>query len=83
MKITNKKIWLVLVILTIASFITSKEGFVKDTSLIIIVILSAFKFISIGFQFMELKHAHIFWQIFFSGIIIFYVILVFSISLQV
>jgi heme/copper-type cytochrome/quinol oxidase subunit 4 len=81
MKISNKIVWISLIVLTIASFLTSKEGLANKTTIITIVLLSSIKFLSIGFQFMELKHAHKFWKIFFSGIILFYMVVVYSITL--
>ena len=52
--------WVLLVVLTIVSAVLS------DTQgkyiILIIMMLAAFKFIGVAFQFMELKKAHPFWK---------------------
>lgn len=71
----NKKAtitWIILIVLTIASALISKLE--SKYVVLIILLLSALKFIGIAFQFMEVKKAHPFWKgtiigfVFFWGI---------------
>lgn len=61
--------WIILIVLTIASALISKVE--SKYVVLIILILSALKFLGIAFQFMELKKAHPFWK----GIILGFVFL--------
>ena len=54
-------VWILLVLLTVAvGFISSLS---LDLAVIIILFLSALKFIGVTFYFMELKRAHVFWKV--------------------
>ena len=54
-------VWILLVLLTVAvGFISSLS---LDVAVIIILFLSALKFIGVTFYFMELKKAHVFWKV--------------------
>ncbi|GAA3564292.1 cytochrome C oxidase subunit IV family protein [Snuella lapsa] len=62
--------WIILIILTISSALIFKLDGSYVT--IIILILSALKFLGISFQFMEMKKAHMAWKtIIISFIIVF------------
>lgn len=69
MKNTATLTWVILIVLTITSALVSKLE--SKYIVLIILILSALKFLGIAFQFMELKKAHPLWK----GIIIGFVFL--------
>lgn len=53
--------WIVIVTLIFTSFYVTET---HSTNLFLIIsVLSAFKFITIAFQFIEVKHAHIAWKL--------------------
>ena len=67
MKNTATTTWIILLVLTITSALISKlEG---KYIVLVILILSALKFIGIAFQFMEIKKAHLFWKTIMIGFI--------------
>ena len=70
----NLGLWITLVVLIVISslFAENKSAFIIPT----LVTISAIKFLGVGFQFMEVKHAHIFWKI-----LLFIFTLVFSLSI--
>ena len=56
------KVWILLVVLTIASALVS--NFVVATyGIAIILFLSVIKFLLVSFYFMNLRKAHIFWKV--------------------
>jgi uncharacterized membrane protein YobD (UPF0266 family) len=57
---TNTITWILLVVLIIANMLFSENGFVY--SYLIIVLFSAFKFLVVSYQFVEVKHAHVIWK---------------------
>ncbi|MEC3905895.1 cytochrome C oxidase subunit IV family protein [Tamlana sp. 2201CG12-4] len=61
MKKTATITWVILMALTMVSALVSKLE--NSYALLIILLLSAFKFYGIAFQFMEMKKAHPFWKI--------------------
>lgn len=80
MKKANIITWILLIILTLLGFYFSEgqaTGIILALSLMGITIL---KFSGIGFQFIELKHAHVFWKIIYMGYIVLFAILVISFS---
>mgnify|MGYP003667122705 FL=1 len=67
MKNTATITWIILLVLTITSALVSKLE--SKYVVFIILILSAFKFFGIAFQFMEIKKAHVFWKTIIIGFI--------------
>ena len=59
--------WFILILLTITSAMVSKLE--SKYAVLIILILSALKFVGIAFQFMEIKKAHVFWKTLIIGFI--------------
>ncbi|HFB99222.1 MAG TPA: hypothetical protein ENJ53_00320 [Phaeodactylibacter sp.] len=58
-------LWIMLVALTISSYLSS-EFLVRRSSLVAVLLgITAVKFFGVGFQFMELKKAHLFWKVSF------------------
>ena len=57
----NTIIWIVLVVFICLSMLFSENG--MSYSYLLITALSIVKFLSVGFQFMEVKHAHIVWKL--------------------
>lgn len=53
--------WGILIVLTIASALLS--GIQSNYTVLLIMGISALKFIGVAFQFMELKKAHTFWRV--------------------
>jgi len=67
MKNTASLTWIMLIFLTITSALVSKlEG---KYIVLIILVLSALKFLGIAFEFMEIKKAHVFWKSIIIGFI--------------
>lgn len=56
---------ILLIVLTVISAIVSNSELANATQ--IIMILAALKFLAIGFYFMELRHANVFWKILLIG----------------
>ncbi|MGB1307817.1 MAG: cytochrome C oxidase subunit IV family protein [Oceanihabitans sp.] len=72
MKINTNITWVLLILLTIISAFVAK---LENTYVaIIILLLAAFKFIGIAFQFMELKKAHSFWKGITVGFVLVFIV---------
>jgi len=57
----NTITWLALVTLIVISTLFSENGY--KYSFVIISLLAVLKFLSVAFQFVEVKHAHLVWKI--------------------
>ncbi len=68
MKITHEKTIIILYIITLITAVSSRTINDWYFAAMLIVTLSALKFFSVAFQFMDMKHANSFWK---SFIIIF------------
>lgn len=66
--------YILLILLTISTSFISKEHIANSTTFILI--LSAVKFLIVGFIFMELRKAHIVWKAAFSVFTVFYLLVV-------
>jgi hypothetical protein len=74
----NTITWIALVLLIVVSTLFSENGI--ENSYLIIASLAVIKFLSVMFQFVEAKHAHIVWKmvsivfvlVYFLGIIFLY-----------
>ncbi len=74
----NTIVWLLLVILIIVSTFFAENGL--TAAYILIPLLSIIKFLSVVFQFVEVKHAHPVWKVvsilfvvvYFAGILVLY-----------
>jgi len=74
----NTIFWILLVTLICVSTLFSENGF--ENAFLVITGLSVIKFLSVMFQFVEVKHAHIVWKlvsilfvlVYFVGIIVLY-----------
>ncbi len=74
----NTTSWLILVALIVVSFFIAET---HQTHLFLIIsLLSAIKFATISFQFMEVKHAHLVWKFVSILFIIIYLLVIFLIS---
>ncbi len=70
---TNKITWIILLSLTITGFIFSESSFIKTGLAVVITLLYGIKFLGIGFQFMELRKAHIVWKVILVTILVVFV----------
>ena len=74
----NTIVWILLIVLICVSTVFSENGF--ESAFLVITGLSVVKFISVMYQFVEVKHAHIVWKllsilfvlVYFIGILILY-----------
>jgi hypothetical protein len=62
MKKELSKTFMLLLILTFATIIIFNLPLVHSLKVILILVLFSLKFLSVTFQFMELKKAHVFWK---------------------
>ncbi|GEM_PF-6930960 len=69
----NKITWIVLVTLTLLSFVFSESSFLKTGLAVTIVLLYGIKFLGIGFQYMELYKAHLMWKTILVTILIIFI----------
>jgi len=60
--------WVILMILTVTSGLVSQS--VTAFVVPVILLLAAFKFIGVAFNFMEMKKANIFWKILIVGYLV-------------
>ncbi len=60
--------WVILMILTVTSGLVSQS--VAAFVVPVILLLAAFKFIGVAFNFMEMKKANIFWKILIVGYLV-------------
>jgi len=67
MKNTVTITWIILIMLTISSALVSKLD--SKYVVLIILVLSAIKFLGIAFKFMEIKKAHVFWKTIIIGFV--------------
>ncbi len=63
--------WVILMILTVTSGLVSQS--VAAFVVPVILLLAAFKFIGVAFNFMEMKKANIFWKILIVGYLVVFV----------
>lgn len=71
----NKKnflVWVVLIALTSMSYFSANSQWPAKTVVWSLLIATTIKFMGVGFQFMELKNAHIFWKVSFVTIFLLY-----------
>jgi len=66
--------WGILIVLTIASSLLS--GIQSKYTVLLIMGISALKFIGVAFQFMELKKAHLFWRVLLVSFLTIYTMLI-------
>ncbi len=79
----NKKdviIWITLLMLTLSSYFSAESSLGRKRLVFVLLGITAIKFFSVGFQFMELKGAHRFWKISFVSLFIIFAILVISLT---
>ena len=69
-------IWVVLILITIATATVSNSTLTIKQAVMLILGLSVIKFLGVSFYFMELRKAHLFWKI----AVLFYVIVFFTVS---
>ncbi len=75
----NTITWILLVLLTLFGFFMAESSGFASKMLVfgLILIATVIKFLSVGFQFLELKEAHIAWRILFVLFILLFVTLIF------
>lgn len=69
-------IWIALISLTLISFFSSGASIGKSILVPVLLFLTGIKFLGVGFQFMELKKAHGFWQMSFVTVLLLFFCLV-------
>ena len=62
MKLTHQNTLLLLYLLTLATALVSRFYYGLSFFVVLILGLSAIKFMLVAFQFMEMKKAHVFWK---------------------
>jgi hypothetical protein len=73
----NTVLWATMVILIVLVFWLAEESSIHIPGLIFIILgVALVKFLGIGFQFMELKHAHLIWRFSFTSFILLFLIIV-------
>ena len=70
--------WVLLIALTVASYLFSEGNLSGNKLVLFIMSITIVKFISIGLQFVELKHAHTIWKVMFIGFILAFSVFVFG-----
>lgn len=81
----NTITWLLLVLLTIAGYFVSKV-FSFDTrasAVALILLATIIKFLSVGFQFLDLKEANMAWRVIFVVFILMFSMVIFLFARQV
>lgn len=73
---SNIFVWVGLVVFTLLTFYSSETLFSSTQLALVLMGIVVVKFMGIGLQFIELKHAHIAWKVFFAGFILFFGFLV-------
>ena len=74
--ITNKTIWIMLISFTLIGYYLSDSSLSGVGLVIVIMLLYSIKFISISFQFMEMKKAHSAWRFIILSILVIFVSLI-------
>lgn len=77
----NTITWVFLVLLTIFGYFMA-EGSSLSTSIVLALVLvaTAIKFLTVGFQFLDLKEAHIAWRILFVVFILLFLTAIFFLT---
>lgn len=73
---SNIFVWVGLVAFTLLTFYSSEAIFSGTQLALILMGIVVVKFTGIGYQFIELKHAHTVWKVLFVGFILFFSLLV-------
>ncbi len=79
----NRITWLALLLLTTLSYFSSESSLPGPWIFVSLLGITAVKFTGVGFQFMDLKRAHPFWQISFMLLFCLYLLLCISLNQQV
>lgn len=69
----NTIIWVVLIALIVLSSIFAESNLTFST--IIIIAFAVLKFLSVSFQFVEVKHAHIVWKVVIALFVVSYLLI--------
>ncbi len=77
----NLLIWITLAALTLAGYYFAESWLPKRSLILLLLLITSVKFLGVGFQFMELKHAHSFWKTAFLTLLTLYIGLVLSFQL--
>ena len=80
MKNRDLILWILLIGLTLFGFFSSESNLGSGTLVLFLVSATAFKFLGVGFQFLELKRAHLFWKIGFIFLLSLYLGIVFVLA---
>ena len=73
----NTVLWATMMVLIILVFWFAEGSTVKIPGLLFIILgVALIKFLGIGFQFMELKHAHLIWKFSFTSFILLFLIII-------
>ncbi|HHO55353.1 MAG TPA: hypothetical protein ENK21_03120 [Trueperaceae bacterium] len=77
----NTITWLVLVLLTLFGyFMAEGSSLAKPVVFGLVLAATAIKFLSVGFQFLDLKEAHLAWRILFLGFILIFAVAMFFLA---
>ncbi len=78
----NTVSWILLVLLTLSGYLISEKSVtIGALPLLLILGATAIKYLTVGFQFLDLKHAHVGWRIIFSTLVFLFLLLIFVIRM--
>lgn len=70
--------WILLVLLTISGFLISEQSVaIGLVPLLLILGATSIKYLTVGFQFLDLKHAHTGWKIIFIALVTLFLLVIF------
>lgn len=64
--------WIGLISLTGTSYLFSESQLSVSRVVLLVSAITAIKFMAVGFQFMDVKHAHLLWKIGFAFLLLLY-----------
>lgn len=73
---TDTLLWLLLIGLTLFAYFSAESNLSNSTLVLFLVGATSIKFLGVGFQFMEMKKAHLFWKLAFVAMLLAYAIVV-------
>ena len=80
----NTITWIALTLLTVSGFLISDySSSFGILSILLILGFTLAKYLAVGFQFLELKHAHLAWRIIFSVVVLAFLLVIFFLQASV
>jgi len=75
--------WFLLVLLTLSGYLVSEQSVsIGLLPLLLILGATAIKYFTVGFQFLDLKHAHVAWKIIFIALVSLFLLLIFILRMS-